>query len=125
MRLFFAIIIAMNSAFIFTDGAEFSFLDRSYKFPDVTAGVLLEHDYSFTNTGDEPLIISDYKVACSCTKITFPEEPVLPGATGSVHLTFDTEGKFGFQSRKVQISSNASKKPTVISFKVTVIPHNE
>lgn len=125
MRLFFAIIIAMNSAFILTDGAEFSFLDRSHKFPDVTAGVILEHDYSFTNTGDEPLIIADYKVSCSCTKITFPEEPVLPGETGIVHLTFDTNGKYGFQSRKVQITTNASKKPTVISFKVTVIPHNE
>lgn len=125
MRLFFAIIIAMNSAFVLTDGAEFSFLDRSHKFPDTKEGVLLEHDYTFTNTGDEPLIISEYKVACSCTKITYPEKPVMPGEKGNVHLTFDTNGKYGFQSRKVHITSNASKKPVVISFKVTVIPHNE
>ena len=125
MRLFFAIIIATNSAFVLTDGAEFSFNDRSHKFPDTNEGVLLEHDFPFTNTGDEALIISDYKVACSCTKITFPKEPIAPGKTGVVHLSFDTNGKYGFQSRKVEIHSNASKKPTVISFKVTVIPHNE
>lgn len=115
----------MNSAFILRDGAEFSFLDRSHKFPDTPEGHLLEHDYIFTNTGGQPLIISDYKVACSCTKITYPKEPILPGKEGKIHLSFDTNGKYGFQSRKVQIFSNASKKPTVIGFKVTVIPHLE
>jgi hypothetical protein len=125
MRLFFAIIIAMNSAFILTGGAEFSFKDHTFKFPDTHAGVLLEHDFPFTNTGDAPLIIADYKVACSCTKITFPKEPVLPGQSGNIHLTFDTNGKYGFQSRKILINSNASKKPLELKFKVTVIPHQE
>jgi len=121
MRLFFAIIIAMNSAFTFKGGAEFSFLDRTHKFEDTKEGVLLEHDFPFTNTGDSPLIISDYKVSCSCTKITFPEHPILPGKSDVVHLSFDTNGKYGFQSRKVNLISNASKKPYVIGFKVTVI----
>ena len=115
----------MNSAFVLTDGAEFSFLDRKHKFPDTKEGILLKHDFEFTNSGDEPLIISDYKVACSCTKITFPEEPVMPGKSGVVQLTFDTNGKYGFQHRKIYITTNASKKPTVISFKVTVIPQPE
>lgn len=106
-------------------GAEFSFKDRMAEFEDTKEGVLIEHDYSFTNTGDEPLIIADYKVACTCTKITFPKEPVLPGMSGIVHMTFDTNGKFGYQYRKIEIYSNASKRPTVISFKVSVIPHPE
>lgn len=125
MRLFFAIIIATNSAFILTSGAEFTFKDRSHKFEDAPEGVILEHDFPFTNTGDEPLIISDYSVACTCTKITFPKEPILPGHSGNVHLTFETEGKWGFQSRKININSNASKKPTVLSFKVTVLRNSE
>ena len=114
----------MNSAFILTGGAEFSFLDRTHKFSDTEAGELLEHDFKFQNTGDEPLIIKSYEVACSCTKITYPKEPILPGKSGIVHLSFDTNGKYGFQSRKVKILSNA-KKPVYIQFKVTVIPHNE
>ena len=124
MRLFFAIIIATNSAFILTGGAEFSFLDRIHRFNDCEAGVLLEHDFEFTNTGDEPLIINSYKVACSCTKLDFPKSPIAPGHTGIIHLSFDTNGKYGFQSRKVYIHSNVKKK-TVLQFKVTVIPHNE
>jgi outer membrane biosynthesis protein TonB len=115
----------MNSAFAFTGGAEFSFLDRSVKFPDTQEGVLLEHDFEFQNTGDEPLVINSYEVACSCTKIDFPKEPIAPGKKGQIHLSFDTNAKYGFQSRKVKISSNAKKEITVIQFKVTVIPHNE
>lgn len=113
----------MNSASVCpqADGAEFSFNESKHKFEDTQEGVLLEHDYHFTNTGNAPLIISNYEVACTCTKITFPKEPVSPGKSGVIHLSFDTNGKYGFQSRKVQIYSNASKKPQTLSFKVTVI----
>jgi hypothetical protein len=118
MRLFFAIIIALSSAFTFRSGAEFSFLDRNHDFTDAKAGKLLEHDFTFTNVGDEPLIISDYKVACSCTKLTFPKEPILPNQKGTIHLTFDTEGKYGIQDRKIEIVSNAKK--VKLSFRVYV-----
>ena len=111
----------MNSAFILTGGAEFSFEDKSHKFPDTKEGILLKHDFHFQNTGDEPLIIQNYEVACSCTKITYPKQPIAPGGKGVVHLTFDTNGKYGFQSRKVDIYTNASKRAETISFKVTVI----
>lgn len=120
MRLFFAIIIALSSAFTFRSGAEFSFLDRNHDFTDVKEGVVLEHDFSFTNVGDAPLVISDFKVACSCTKIIFPEAPVLPNQKGVVHLSFDTKGKYGFQSRKIEIVSNAARKLR-LSFRVFVI----
>jgi len=126
MKLFFAIIIALNSAFVCppTDGAEFFFYEHKHKFPDTQQGVLLEHDYHFKNTGKQPLIIHKYEVACSCTKINFPKKPVLPGEEGTIHLTFDTNGKYGYQYRKVMIYSNVGKKPQIISFKVNVIPED-
>ncbi|MCG8573574.1 MAG: DUF1573 domain-containing protein [Flavobacteriales bacterium] len=120
MRLFFAIIIALSSAFILTGGAEFSFKEVTHRFPDTKEGVLLEHDFTFTNKGDTPLIIQGYKVACSCTKLTFPQEPIAPGASEKLHLTFDTKGKYGYQHRKIEIESNTKKK-TKIAFKVFVI----
>jgi len=122
MRLFFAIIIALSSAFVSPtgNGAEFYFLDKNHDFTDTKAGKVLKHDYSFTNSGNQPLIITDYKVACSCTKITFPAQPIAPGETGVIHLEFDTAGKKGFQSRKIEIVSNA-KKRTKLSFRVFVL----
>ena len=60
MKLFdFAIIIALSSAFICqpTDGAEFYFKKDFVKFPDTKEGVILEHEFPFTNIGQEPLLI--------------------------------------------------------------------
>ena len=112
----------MNSAFVFTDGAEFSFLEgKSHRFEDAIEGEVLKHEFVFINSGDHPLMISSYKVACSCTVISFPEEPVLPGEKGVLSLSFDTNGKYGFQKRKIEIVSNAKKSITLL-FKVVVIP---
>jgi hypothetical protein len=122
MKLFdFAIIIALGSAFTLTGGAEFFFEEPRHKFPDTQAGVELNHDFHFKNAGDEPLLISTYKVACSCTRITFPKEPIAPGAEGIIHLSFDTSGKYGFQNRKIELYSNASENPYVLTFKVYVV----
>ncbi len=121
MRLFFAIIIALSSAFTFTGGAEFSFLDTKHDFPDATEGEVLRHNFVFTNTGTAPLVIADYKVACSCTKIAFPAYPVMPGKSDTLKLTFETAGKYGFQSRKIEVYSNA-KKTAKLSFRVFVNP---
>ena len=126
MKLFdFAIIIALSSAFTFTGGAEFYFKEPRHKFPDTNEGVVLTHDYEFTNVGDEPLIISEYKVACSCTQVTFPKEPIAPNQKGIIHLSFNTEGKYDLQLRKIQLFSNASKSPYELSFKVYVIPRED
>lgn len=122
MRLFFAIIIALSSAFAYPlgGGAEFFFSEKNHDFTDTKAGTVLKHDYSFTNSGNLPILISDYKVACTCTKIFFPKTPVQPGESGKIHLEFDTTGKQGFQSRKIEIISNV-KKRTRLSFRVFVL----
>lgn len=122
MKLFdFAIIIALGSAFTFTGGAEFFFEEPRHKFADTQAGVQLTHDFHFTNKGDEPLIITDYKVACSCTKVDFPKEPIAPGQSGVIKLSFDTNGKHGFQNRTIELYSNAKTSPFTLTFKVYVI----
>lgn len=128
MRLFdFAIIIALSSAFTrpTAGGAEFYFKETRVKFPDTNEGAVLSHEFAFTNAGDAPLIISHYKVACSCTQVSFPEEPIAPGQSGKIGLRFNTEGKYGLQIRKIELYSNVAKNPVILSFKVTVIPRED
>jgi hypothetical protein len=100
--------------------AEFKFREEVHKFPKTTEGELLQHDYNFTNVGDEPLIISGIKVSCSCTKFTYPNKPINPGEKGIIHVSFDTQDKSEFQNRVLFIYSNAPKSPKKIRFKVLV-----
>lgn len=118
--IFFICSIILNSAIAFGQYAEFRFDERVYKAEPVEEGVTLEHTFEFSNTGKVPLIITGYEVTCSCTKATFPAEPVLPGAQGQIHVTFDTNEKIGWQYRKVVLNAN-TKKPAEVEIRVKIL----
>lgn len=109
----------INSASAFCQ-AEFSFKKSTIKFPKTKQGVVLHGDYEFTNTGNQPLIISEIKVACSCTKYEFPKEPILPGKSGVIKVTYDSKDGYGWQDRTLDIYSNVKKNPVKVRFKVYV-----
>jgi Protein of unknown function (DUF1573) len=126
MKLYFAIIIiALSSAFGFGQTAEFSIDKSVHKFPKTYEGTLLTHNYIVTNTGEAPLVISSYNVSCSCTTVDIPKEPILPGDSYSIKVTFDTKGKYYFQDRLIYFVTNTKKGDEHIRFKVNVIPKNE
>lgn len=121
IRVAILILIALNSALVFGQEAEFSLEEKVHKFPKTEQGVLLEHSFKVTNTGDAPLIISDYKVSCPCTKAFLPEEPIAPGASYELKVTFDTKGKYDFQDRIIYLRTNTKKEMETLRFKVRVM----
>lgn len=76
-------------------------------------------EFHFTNTGNQPLIITDAKVECSCTTVEFPKQPVAPNQSGVVVVLFDTKTVYDRQDRIVELLSNA--KPVKIRFKGVVL----
>ena len=117
-------VITFISAIGFGQEAEIYFNQATFKFPNTKEGVVLEHSYSFTNKGNAPLIISDYKVECSCTKVILPKEPILPGKSGVIKVTFDSEGKAFYQDRLIYLSTNTKRKTEKLRFKVYIDPKN-
>lgn len=86
------------------------FEHKSYDFGDIPAGAKVEHYFRFTNTGKSPLIIKDGKGSCGCTVPEFPKEPIAPGATDSIKVSFDA-GKFqGKQNKTVTLTTNTVAK---------------
>ena len=120
MKLFLAILLFSFSVNGISQ-AKISFEEKTHRFPKTNEGILLEHDYSFKNTGNEPLMIEGIKVTCTCTKFTYPKKPILPGEHGIIHVTFDTNKKYEWQNRTLVITSNAEKPTSVIRFKVMVV----
>ena len=45
--------------------------------------------FEFTNTGDEPLIISNVQSTCGCTVPSKPTEPIAPGKTGKIDVKYN------------------------------------
>lgn len=76
--------------------------------------------FIFTNTGKEPLIISNAKGSCGCTVPTWPKEPIKPGEKSKIQVKYATD-RIGPINKSVTISSNASEPTKVIRIKGTVL----
>lgn len=75
------------------------------------------HTFTFTNTGINPLIISQCKGSCGCTVPEWPRDPIAPGATGEIKVQFNSGKKKGKQNKTVTIQSNAEPNPTILQIK--------
>ncbi|MDG1849964.1 MAG: DUF1573 domain-containing protein [Flavobacteriales bacterium] len=71
------------------------------------------YEFSFTNSGDAPLIISNAKGSCGCTVPVWPKEPIAPGQSHVIKVKYDTK-RIGAFNKSVTISSNAITAPTKV-----------
>lgn len=90
--------------------------DKStHDFGTMAQGDVLEHTFKFTNTGNEPLVITNVQVSCGCTTPKgWPRDPVMPGGSGELTVAFNSTGKMGAQTKPVIIVSNAVNDAKVV-----------
>ena len=50
--------------------------------------------FTFTNVGQAPLIINQAVASCGCTVPSYTKEPIAPGKTGAIKVTYNGKGKF-------------------------------
>jgi hypothetical protein len=99
---FTAVVFAQDSR------AQFKFKGgETFDFGKVKKGPVAEHTFEFTNTGKEPLIINDVTPSCSCTKVEWDKQPILPGKVGHITLGVKTSELTGVFNKSVYIRSNA------------------
>lgn len=103
-------------------GAEITFKEKSIDFGDITQGDKVEHTFELTNTGSAPLIISNVAATCGCTVPSWPKEPIAPGKTSEIKVSFNSAGKMGKQNSVVRIYSNASEPIEKVSLISNVLP---
>lgn len=84
------------------------FAGEVYDFGEVPEGTKVTHQFSFTNTGENPLKLTRVKASCGCTTPSFSEDPIAPGETGFIDVEFDSSGKPGFQNKSVTVTGNFS-----------------
>ena len=70
-------------------------------------------EFLFTNTGSEPLIISNAKGSCGCTVPEWPREPIAPGKSAAIKVKYDSK-RIGPINKSVTITSNAGNSPTKV-----------
>jgi len=104
------------------NGSQFEFEETNYDFGDIQQGEKAEHIFSFKNTGNQPLIISNIVTTCGCTAPTWPKDPVPPGEKGEIKIVFNSSGKVGKQNKIITIFSNSINNKERITVKANIIP---
>ena len=69
--------------------------------------------FTFTNTGDAPLVINQSVASCGCTVPSYTKEPIAPGKKGTISVTYNGKGKFpGHFKKTITVRSNAKTEMT-------------
>lgn len=102
------------------DGATIEFVETTIDYGTVAHKADGVRYFEFTNTGTEPLIISNCKGSCGCTVPQCPKEPILPGETGKIKVKYATD-RVGAFTKNVTVTSNAVTPTVVVKIKGTVL----
>jgi len=98
---------------------EISFDKVVHDYGTVVQGSDATCEFKFTNTGKEPLILQKPVSSCGCTVPTWPQEPVLPGKSDVIKVTYSTHN-VGPINKTVTVNSNAKTARVVLSIKGNV-----
>jgi hypothetical protein len=113
-------VTAQNDAFT-TPQTSIEFDEPTFQWGEIMEGEIIQNVFTFTNTGSEPLIITNAKGSCGCTVPEFPKEPIMPGEMSYLLVKFDSKNKGkvegASQSKRVTISANTDPVNTYLTIK--------
>ena len=99
---------------------EISFDKTVHDYGSIIQGADGTCEFKFTNIGKEPLILSRPQSSCGCTVPTWPQEPVLPGKSDVIKVTYNTNN-IGPINKTITVNSNGKTSMVRLSIKGTVV----
>lgn len=67
--------------------------------------------FRFTNTGDQPVVITDLKSSCGCTVPQLEKRQYAPGEGGEIKALFNFGGRRGTQRKQVTVTTADKRYP--------------
>ena len=103
--------------------AKMEFKQETIDYGELNKGADGVRVFEFTNTGDQPLVISDVKSSCGCTVPEKPTAPIAPGAVGTIKVKYDTN-RVGPIRKTITVYSNAEEPVKAIKIKGKILDPN-
>ena len=97
------------------------FEKTEHDFGTITQGTPQETIFTFTNTGDAPLIITNATSSCGCTVPNPPKDPIAPGEKGELMVKFNGSGQ-NQVTKTITVTANTEKGQEILRIKAFVNP---
>ncbi len=104
--------------------AVMSFDKTFHDFGQITQGTPQQTVFTFTNTGDAPLIITDATSSCGCTIPDYPKNtPIAPGEQGQMVVNFNGSGQ-NQVTKTINVQANTANGNELLKIQAFVLAPN-
>lgn len=102
------------------EAAVFEWTLTQYDFGKIKVGVPVTYEFTFTNGGDIPLVISTVQASCGCTVTSYSKDPIEPKGKGFVKATYNA-ASVGQFTKTVTVNANTDESVVQLMIKGEVI----
>jgi uncharacterized cupredoxin-like copper-binding protein len=97
------------------------FEKSEHDFGTIEQGTPQETVFTFTNTGNAPLVITNATSSCGCTVPNPPKDPIAPGEKGELLVKFNGSGQ-NQVTKTITVVANTAKGSEILRIKAFVNP---
>lgn len=121
MKKLLFLLLTFIPLFVFSQKAKIEFETNSHDFGTISeTGGPAVYDFVFKNTGNAPLLLSNVRASCGCTTPSWSRQPIAPGQTGSIKVSYNPLRRPGRFNKSITINSNAETPVTTVSIRGVV-----
>ena len=104
-----------------TKGAAISAPEEQFDFGTIKeADGPVTHAFTLKNVGNAPLVITRASASCGCTKPKFSTEPIAPGKSTKIEVTYNPAGRPGQFVKTVAVYRNGKEGAFILRIKGVV-----
>ena len=122
MKKFFAVLVVMLTvtSMSFAQKGVMKFKEETRNFGKIEQGKPVTQEFVFTNTGTDPIVITNVSASCGCTTPSYTKDPVLPKQTGTIKATYNAAAMGSF-NKSITVFSNAESPSLTLFLKGEVV----
>ncbi|MDR2679840.1 MAG: DUF1573 domain-containing protein [Tannerella sp.] len=93
-----------------------------YDFGEINEkGGPITHTFKIRNDGEIALVVTKVVASCGCTTPDWTKDPIAPGKTGEIKVTYDPENRPGPFTKTVSVYSNGKAGSFILTIRGTVV----
>ncbi len=91
-----------------------------YDYGTIEKGSEGKCSFTFKNTSDTPLILTNVAASCGCTVPSWPKNPIKPGESSAIDVKYNTNN-VGHFTKRITVTTNKQDTPIILTLTGKVV----